>query len=274
MSRYRKRYRRNIGLERALQHIEDAKQLSAELGGTDKDVKEYFFNLPKNKLDKLFNSYGKQYGNDVKEYAIETFDSWKSGSRKMSGLVAGRLYNLLPPMMPMETKYSMVKVLWNKYGPKTNKVLNVGGGVNANEIYSEAKNYLIKTVQDWEVHENLKKRFSWLSSGDVDVYEKLLNHYKDLEKVQIIAGLKNKMPVLVDFINKNEAITTSLTETISIVNHKLEIKFNTNKEGISITDPELYTPVYNTVSENQSPGVPIFVWIIIGLFILIFIAGS
>ena len=122
--------------------------------------------------------------------------------------------------------------------------------------------------------DQIKDEFEVHFSSKGHVYEKLLNHYKDLEKVQIIAGLKNKMPVLVDFINKNEAITTSLTETISIVNHKLEIKFNTNKEGISITDPELYTPVYNTVSENQSPGVPIFVWIIIGLFILIFIAGS
>ena len=205
--------------------------------------------------------------------AIETFDSWKSGKRKMSGLVAGRLYNLLPPIMPIETKYSMVKVLWNKYGPKTNKVLKVGSGVNANEIYSEAKNYLIKIVQDWEVNENLKKRFNWLSSGDVNIYEKLLNHYKDLEKVQIIAGLKNKMPVLVEFINKNENITVSLTETINIVNHKLEIKFNANQEGISITDPEMYTPTYDKVSDNSSSGVPIFVWIIIGLFILMIIAS-
>ena len=41
---------RSAGLERALQHIEEAKQLTRELGGTDKDVKEYFFSLPTNEL--------------------------------------------------------------------------------------------------------------------------------------------------------------------------------------------------------------------------------
>ena len=48
----KKRYYRqkNIGLERALKHIEEANILSEELGGTDKDVKEYFFSLPENKL--------------------------------------------------------------------------------------------------------------------------------------------------------------------------------------------------------------------------------
>ena len=37
---------RSVGLERALKHIREAETLSSELGGTDKDVKEYFFSLP------------------------------------------------------------------------------------------------------------------------------------------------------------------------------------------------------------------------------------
>lgn len=47
MRRYRiPRYERSIGLERAKAHIEAARQLSMELGGTDRDVKAYFFGLP------------------------------------------------------------------------------------------------------------------------------------------------------------------------------------------------------------------------------------
>ena len=43
---YRRRgRRRNYGQERALQHIQEAKDLSRELGGTDEDVKSYFFSL-------------------------------------------------------------------------------------------------------------------------------------------------------------------------------------------------------------------------------------
>ena len=40
---------------------------------------------------------------------METYEDWKTGKRQMSGLVASRLYSMLPPTMPLETKYSMVK---------------------------------------------------------------------------------------------------------------------------------------------------------------------
>ena len=85
----------------------------------------------------------------------------------------------------------------------------------ASQIHSHASKYLLKTITDWEVSPNLKKRFNWLSSGDVQIQEKLLNHFKDLEKKQIIDGLKKKMPVLLEFTKSNQDITGSLTETIS-----------------------------------------------------------
>ena len=263
--RYR-RYSRNIGREKALQHIEEARILSDQLGGTDEDVKNYFFELPKNKLDKILYNYGEKYGEDKKEYAIETFNKWKTGKVQMSGLVAGRLYDFLPPTMPLETKYSMVKILWNKHGPKTNKVLKVGRNVSSNKIHNTAKNYLIKTVQDWQVNNNLKQRFKWLSQGDISIQEKLLNHYKDLEKKIIIEGLEKKIPVLVDFINKNEEITTSLNESIKIGNHQLKIKFDLNSEDIEISDPEPEYQYYDV--ENNNSNSSKFIIGVVVLFIL------
>lgn len=58
--RYSRRYHGrhvDIGHERARQHIEDARRLSAELGGTDKDVKEYFFSLPPHSLRLILDAY-------------------------------------------------------------------------------------------------------------------------------------------------------------------------------------------------------------------------
>lgn len=267
----RRRYykSRNIGLERALQHIEDAKVLSEELGGTDKDVKEYFFSLPQSKLKKLFSDYGKKYGSEVKEYAVETFSDWKSGKRKMSGLVAGRLYAMLPPTMPLETKYSMVKVLWDKYGPRTNKILKAGNGASPKQIHTEASKYLLKTVKDWEVNQNLKKRFEWLSSGDVRIQEKLLNHFKDLEKIQIIDGLKKKMPVLINFNNENQEITGSLTETIKIGNHNLKIRFDLDSDGIEFINPE-----DDYIPEASDGGGSSIIWIGLVIFLIILMIAS
>jgi hypothetical protein len=45
------RYKRyTIGHKKALQHIHEAEELSQQLGGTDEDVKKYFFSLPPKEL--------------------------------------------------------------------------------------------------------------------------------------------------------------------------------------------------------------------------------
>lgn len=234
---YKKYRKRNIGLERALQHIEEAKELSDQLGGTDNDVKEYFFNLNSKDLKDLLNKYGNKYGQDKKEYAEKIFPYWKSGKTAMSGLVASRLYNLLPPLMPLEKKYSMVQTLWEKYGPKSEKVLTFGKENSIEHLHIEISKYLTNIVQDWEIIDALKKRFDWLSQGDVKLREKLLNHFKDLEKKQILEGLKLKLPVLKDFLIKNKEITQSIKETVVIGNHKLIIKFDDQTKDIIFSDP-------------------------------------
>ena len=64
MGRRRRSYyhARDIGLERALQHIEDARRLTAELGGTDQDVKEYLFSLSRQQLGPILDAYEQKYG--------------------------------------------------------------------------------------------------------------------------------------------------------------------------------------------------------------------
>src|SRR5690554_3074455 len=82
--------------EHARKHIEEAKILSEELGGSDKDVKDFFFGLKGNQLDAVLDSYEKNFGLKAREYAELALPQWKSGSKKMSGLVASRLFSLLP----------------------------------------------------------------------------------------------------------------------------------------------------------------------------------
>ena len=99
---------RNYGAERAAQHIEEARVLSRELGGTDQDVKRYFFSLPPSTLSHVLNLYERQHGSSARQYAQATMGAWSSGRRQMSGMIASRLYNLLPPIMPLEDKYKLV----------------------------------------------------------------------------------------------------------------------------------------------------------------------
>ena len=86
--RYRRgRYApRDFGKEAALRHIGEAKAFSRDVGGTDVDVKDYFFDLSSSERDRIFGAYGYFYGNQAEEYARNTFQKWKDGSTRMSGL--------------------------------------------------------------------------------------------------------------------------------------------------------------------------------------------
>ncbi|MCK4827763.1 hypothetical protein KA005_69185, partial [bacterium] len=178
--RPRRRYGRSsnsIGLERALEHIRQAEELSKELGGTDKDVKKYFFSLPRQELRKVFDEYGRKYGSVKQEYAEQTFHEWKTDRVKMSGLVAGRLFNLLPPRMPLKDKYALVENLWKEYCPRSDKVLLIGADADDQEIIDTIQSHLMNVVVNYEIPEPLQRRFNWLAAGDVNIKEQLLNYF-------------------------------------------------------------------------------------------------
>ena len=59
-NRYYSRRVRSEGLERALEHIREAKAFTREIGGIDSDVKKYFFGLGDIELATILKSYGKR----------------------------------------------------------------------------------------------------------------------------------------------------------------------------------------------------------------------
>ena len=132
------------GIKFALGHIEDARRLSAELGGTDDDVKAYFFGLDGDTLSSILDEYAAIYGKGKREYAERALPEWKAGRTKMSGTVAERLYNLLPRRMPIETKYEIVHTLWVKYSPSSHRSLVVGPDCDADAVSKEVEHSFSK----------------------------------------------------------------------------------------------------------------------------------
>ena len=246
MSYYRRPRRRyggysnSIGLERALEHIREAEELSRELGGTDKDVKEYFFSLPRHELRKVFDEYGRKYGRVKQEYAEETFHQWKTGQRKMSGLVAGRLFNLLPPRMPLKDKYALVESLWKEYCPKSDKVLLIGADAHNREIIDTIQSHLMNAVVNYVIPEPLERRFKWLAAGDVDVKQQLLNYFLQKEKSLILHAMNHRIPVLLNHLREHGSITHKMQQQIEIGKHKLDLQFITKKSGIKLQDRSDY----------------------------------
>ena len=181
-SRYQSYGHRSIGHEKALEHIREAEALSEELGGTDEDVKKYFFSLSYNQLQGIFKKYELQYERSAREYAEKTLSKWKSGKVHMSGMVAERLFNLLPPIMPLEAKFQLTESLWKHVGPSSKKTYYIGLDADLDEVSQQVREHLEKVVINYEISSPMEARFKWLSQGDVGIKQQLLNHFRQQEK--------------------------------------------------------------------------------------------
>jgi hypothetical protein len=270
MRRYRTpRYERSIGLERAKAHIEAARQLSMELGGTDRDVKTYFFGLPASEVRAILEEYGRKYGLQAKEYAQETIPKWRTGRVHMSGLVASRLYSLLPPRMPLEAKYKLTEALWRHVGPSSKKTIRVGSDASVDIIVGVAAKHVDEVVTVYKMPDDLERRFDWLSSGDVEIKQKLLNHLRMMEKALVVDALRAQLPVLVDHLNSpNGKLTHRLAQVAKIGKHELEILLDRNSTGVRLEETTGQAIVRAPLKQRF---VPLWIVVLIGILFLIWL---
>lgn len=181
--------------------------------------------------------YGRLYGSSARSYAENTIPVWRSERRKMTGLVASRLYALLPPRMPLTDKYGLVKNLWSHYGPRSHAVIVVGPDVLEAEVIECARAKVQAAVRSYTVPPNLEARFRWLAADDVGTYQQLLNHFLELEKQQAIDLTALQVPVMMSHFRSHVATTHRLNQVLQIGNHKIEIKFHSSATGVSESEP-------------------------------------
>jgi hypothetical protein len=269
-----RRYRssRNTGFERAREHIAEARALTEELGGTDQDVKQWFFNLPDSKLKDILDLYEKSFGQKAADYARETMPIWKNGSRQMSGLVAGRLFTLLPPVMPVEAKFQLVESLWAHVAPSNKRLIEVGPDVPMEEVMSAVEVEVRALSTKWTVPDPMKKRFEWLAHKDAATYEKLLAHLKEQEKQLAERVLKKQIPELKDKFDFDLVDTSSrLSYVIEVGRQSVELRMSHNTEAIRVSD---WTPVFLGREAAGTEGNSALPWIGGLLLLLWFLVSS
>ena len=228
MAKYARGQRRHYGIsdagrEAARRHIEEARRFAREMGGTDADVKAYFFSLAGDQLNAILTAYGRRYGASKEEYARKALPHWRRGAKTMSGLVAKRLFDFLPPRMPLKKKFELAENVWRHFGPKSNHSYMVGPRASVAAVADKVATRLDEVVTLYNVPEYVRNRFKWLSSGDVQVQEQLLNHFRQLEKALVIEKVNLELPVLQRQVGNHGAITHRAKSVVRV--HKHEIEF-------------------------------------------------
>lgn len=263
--RQHRNYTRSAGQEAALRHIEQARAFSHEIGGTDADVKAYFFSLGGSELGEIFLAYGKINGKEAELYARQAFQKWKSGSTQMSGLVAQRIFNLLPPRMPSATKLELAGNIWRHFGPSSMHCFAVGPAADAKSVIDTVSGRLNAVIQTYQIPQHVRNRFEWLSAGDVKVKDELLNYFRKTEQDLVISKLHEELPLLQKQMQDYTAQTISVRTKLEIhrnsveiwIDHRLVDKY---PEGLPDKSPVVLT------SASTAPSVK---WLIITAIIVV-----
>lgn len=267
-------YSYNSGYEAAKKHIREAAELSLELGGTDRDVKSYFFGLSGAKLRLVLDEYGKKYGQDKRQYAEEALPHWRSGRRKMSGLVAGRLFSLLPRHMPVSKKFELVESLWKFKGPRSSRTIYVGPSADTGELTSIVREHFKEKVQSYTIDDTISKRFDWLAEDDSKLCQDLRNHFLHLEKEQLAAASFDRIGIMLEQLRKTGVSHQTLRQIFEVGKHKVELEFSSESDGISDNAPRRVFAV-NSGSGSSSPNEGGWGCLIaIGIAIVLFLLGG
>lgn len=265
----------NYGREMAERHVQEAKQFSEEMGGTDVDVKQYFFSLPQAELNVILKEYGRQYGYSAEEYARSVFNAWRIGKRRMSGLVAKRLFALLPPRMPLDKKYELADNIWRNFAPKTEHTFKIGCNANVLLLAEIIANKLNQSITEIKIPINIKNRFSWLSAGDIQVEEQLLNHFRQQLKALAAQKILYEVPVLQkQMIESSEYI--GLAKTVIVINkNEISVVIDKNLDD-EIFEVQQITPkpvTSKTVANKTGCLLQTAVLILVLFFILAILGG-
>ncbi|PZF77466.1 hypothetical protein DK847_09115 [Aestuariivirga litoralis] len=227
-------------------------------------MKDYFFGLRGAQLERVLTEYGRQYGSDKEAYARATMSKWKSGRTQMSGLVAKRLFSLLPELMPLDKKFELAGNLWRFFGPQSQHSYVIGPETSITEIESIVAARLSQVVLQYQVPDNLKKRFSWLAKGDVTLSERMLNHFRQQEKELVLDKLRSELPVLQRHMRESANFTKSMKQTLTLQKHTVEVWLDASG-GATVREGSL-KPAFFFRSAKSGTGISEGGWDNLGFF--------
>lgn len=209
-----RRYRRSWGYY-SRHAVSKRQELASTFGGIDQDVERLFLNLNRDDLEELLAFYEDEFGKSAASYARNTYTKWKRGTVRMSGQVAERLLTLVPPLLPFEVRFELVKKLRLANFHKVRRYVHTSP-----QTWREALAPAIKEVVDHgssaRISEAVKGRVAWLADGDVEAAEKLLLSAEQDEALTRLAYLQAEF-------HRIDAMIAELGKCQASVSHVIEL---------------------------------------------------
>jgi hypothetical protein len=271
---------RNDASQRArAAHVKAAKEFSDTVGAADIIVKQAFFGLSDHARNVLFDRYEHAHGKSARTYAQQNVIQWQTNQRRMSGIVARRLFDLMPPMMDATEKHQVVELIWKRYGPYSKHFVLIGPNADVDAVMKDIEKYFSGLEILHAIPEELEKKFSWISNNDVTLKQQLLNYFMEKQLENALQSARLFIEMIIQAISALDDVEIKkLQHCITIGNHCLELHAQSELDGYSLTalDPMALPRHVNTMSKpiSNTMGVAFICAIIICFLIWVTHSGS
>jgi len=208
--------------------VSQRKALSSTFGGIDRDVERLFLALNRDDLEDLLEDYADIYGAEKAKYARETVPKWRRGSVRMSGMVAERLLKLVPPRLPLATRFDLVKKLRQANFRKTHRSVHTSPQ-NWHQDLEPAIVALVAHGQSAAISEAVKERVEWLADGDTAAVERLLDQAMHEEARVRVAYLDSEFRRLQQMIAAMDGLETRVSHTLELPQGTISVYIQTPK---------------------------------------------
>lgn len=234
----------------------------------DNEVKDYFFSLPPDQRARVFDDYGRKYGEQKRAYAEATYYKWKNGTVHMSGLVAERLFDLLPPIMPINLKLRIVEGLFENSGAARSDYVLTPLDASASTVIAFVGDNLLKELEGQQIAAGLKSQFGWLAGEDATVAEQLLKHSLNLTvdaKKATAAAIMHQMD---HSRAENDDVIKDVVSTIRVRKHEVHIKRTEAVDAIATVDRWAFERGGRKQERASGGGFNWIIWLALGLGLL------
>jgi hypothetical protein len=233
-------------------------RLSFALGGFDKDILEKFYLLTPDQLVRLFNIYSDSYGDGPAAYARKTYADWKHGAVRPSAQTINRLLDNLPLVLNFDGKCELLRKLRERHRKPEYHSLKVKADDWKEHVVPLVRAVIQKSYRA-NLRENIERRLTWLSNGDMQTARAILAHAQALEGAVAVNLLQDEMQ------NIETALTNldgkgKVTHTIRLPYGHIQLKISgrrrmdkesdNGEELVRQNDNSLFKPTAEDIFED------------------------
>jgi len=192
------------------------------LGAAAAQTLEVFFNLGEQIVGQMMTEYRRAYGERKAEYLRKAYSQWRMGKRAVSQVVRERLLDLLPPFLPLDQKYQIIKAIYKSSLTITTLDFLLRSEKDI-EVVREAVRQHVSRPDATVVQSIVYEIASWLSDQDAQICLAMIDRLKQEEERLLSQQALSQIQMLTDFVSR-VGMRSSAARIIELPSLKITIR--------------------------------------------------